>query len=85
MERGACAIAFASGRLFGRPIFIINLQRRAIPRPLGGHLFDLGFGHVEAVLDGIAAAVERALEADAVVGMAGDFLSPSVSFIDDRF
>src|SRR2546423_10776723 len=38
---------------------------------------------VEAVLSGIAAAIERALQPFAAVGMAGDSLVPAVGFVND--
>jgi len=57
----------------------------AIPSPLAGHLRDLRVGDFQSVLDGIAAAVQRALQADAVVSVAGYFLLPSVRFVDDYF
>ena len=37
------------------------------------------------MLDRIAAAIERALQADAVVGVAGHFFAPAVRFVHDGF
>ena len=36
------------------------------------------------MFDGVAAAIERALQANAVVSVAGDFPAPSMRLIDDR-
>ena len=42
-----------------------------------------GVVEIEAVLDGVASAVEGAVQSDAAVGVAGDFLAPAVGFVDD--
>ena len=48
------------------------------------HLRDLRVGQHQAVLDRVASAVERALQAFSAIGVAGDFLSPAVSFVHNR-
>ena len=64
---------------------IVGSERGAIPCALLHHLRDLRVGDFEAMLDRVATAVQGALQADAVVGMASHFLAPAVGFVHDRF
>src|SRR4051794_39732421 len=82
MHFSALAIALAGRRVRRVPPVVINAQRWAIPLALLDHLCDLSIGHLQAMLDGIAAAIERALQAGAVVSMARDLLVPAVRFVD---
>ena len=79
------AVALSSRRIGRRPIVVVRRERRAIPSSLPLHLSDLRIGYFQSVFDRIASAVQSALQTDSVVGMARDFLSPSVSFIHDGF
>ena len=85
MERGAGAIAFARWGVGGGPVGVINGQRRTIPGALPDHLRDLRVRDVQAVFDGIAAAVEGALHANAVVGVTRYLSLPPVRFVNDGF
>ena len=79
----AQTVALAAGRVFGRPIGVVDAERRTVPSPLLEHLCDLGVSDLQAVLDGVTAAVKGTLQADAAVGVAGNFLTPAVGLIDD--
>src|SRR5689334_5777863 len=83
MRRGAQAIAFSVGRFGGRPVEVVNAKSGTIPGALLNHLSDLRIAHLQAMFDRIAAAVERALQTDAAVGVASNFLAPAVSFVGD--
>src|SRR5438270_12089716 len=83
MNGGAQSIAL-SGRSSGRsPVGVIDSNRRAVPRPLFNHLGNLRIAEHKAVFDGIASAIEGALQTDPGIGVASDFLSPAVRFIND--
>ena len=83
MNGGAQSIAL-SGRSIGRsPVGVIDSNRRAVPRPLFNHLGNLRIAEHKAVFDGIASAIEGALQTDPGIGVASDFLSPAVRFIND--
>ena len=71
-------------RVRRRPVVIVSGERRAVPCALLHHLRDLRVGDFQAVLDRVATAVQGALQADAVVSVASDFLSPAVGFVHDR-
>src|SRR5262249_50541051 len=61
VNRGTLAVAHASGRVRRSPIIVVDRERRNQPGPLLHHLRDLRVSEVEAMLDGIASAIERAL------------------------
>ena len=48
-------------------------------------LRDLGIADLQTMLDGIAAPIERALHTFTAIRVAGNFLSPAVGFVHDRF
>src|SRR6185312_1507 len=77
------AVAAAIIGILRCPIVVVDGERRHVPGTLLHHLRDLRVGDFESMLDGIAAAVERALESDPVIGMACYALAPAVSLIDD--
>ncbi len=85
MPRRPRPVALSSRRIGGRPIAVIRRDRRAIPSSLARHLRDLRVGNFQPVLDGIASAIERALQSDSVVRVTSHFLSPSVRFIHNGF
>jgi hypothetical protein len=62
---------------------VVRTQRRAVPGALLQHLRNGRVVQIEPVLDGIAATVQCSMQPDASVRMAGDFLPPAMSFIDD--
>src|SRR5438034_1245289 len=83
MRRSTFAIALTS-RCIGRPpIGVIDGKGGTVPGALLYHLRDLRVRNFKAVLDGIAAAVQRALQSDAVICMTCYFLGPPVSFVND--
>src|SRR5204863_308540 len=84
MHRNPLAIALSGGCIGWAPIRVIDGKRRTVPGALLYHLRDLRVGDFKAMLDGVAAAVQRALQTDAVVCVTCHFLSPSVSFIHNR-
>jgi len=82
---GAGAIALACGCV-GRPPSLRSKGRAwGNTKSLGWPFARFARRDFQSVLDGIAAAVQRALQADAVVSVAGYFLLPSVRFVDDYF
>src|SRR4029077_10951623 len=85
MLRGALTIALAVGRIGRSPVVIIRSQRGAVPRALLPHLANWRVVISQAVLERVAPAIQGTLQADSVVGMAGNSLAPTVSFIHDRF
>src|SRR5215469_9428230 len=84
MDRSSFTIAAAIGSVFGRPIIVVNRESGDIPGALLHHLCDLRVADVQTVLDRVTAAVERPLQSDTVVCVAGYFLAPSMSLVDDR-
>src|SRR5581483_2815016 len=72
MRRGAQSIALPCVAVGGSPVGVINAQCRTVPGALLHHLRDLGIGHLQTVLDRVAAPIERALQADPTVGVASD-------------
>src|SRR5438045_255647 len=85
MHIGAGTIAPAGLGVLRIPPVVINTQCRHKPCALFQHLRDGGIVELKSVLDRIAAAVERAMQADAVVGMASDLFAPAVSLIANCF
>jgi hypothetical protein len=85
VDRSPLAVAFASQRVRRIPIIVVDRQRRNQPGTLLHHLCNLSLGELEAVLDGIATAIQRPLEPDTVVGVTGDLFAPAMRLIDDRF
>ena len=83
MHRRPLAVAPAGRRVLGRPVPVVDAEGRAVPGALLHHLRDGGVVQLQAVLDRVAAAVERPAEPHAVVGVAGDLLSPAVRLVDD--
>ena len=81
--RHALAVALAARRVRRVQVVVVDRQRRHVPGALPHHLRDLRIGELQAVLDRVAAAIERALQADAVVGVAGDLAAPAVGLVDD--
>ena len=60
----ALAVLRSRRRALGRPLVVVRHHRRAEPGPLPHHLRHRRVVEVEAVLDRVAAAVERAVQAD---------------------
>src|SRR5215471_6943155 len=85
MHRSAFAVALAYGRIGWRPIGVIDAQCWTIPGALLEHLRDSSVVEIKAVLNGITAAIQRAMQANPAIGMAGNFLAPSVRFVHDGF
>ena len=85
VHRRPRAVAFSRRSVRRCPIVVIRRKCGAIPRPLTQHLGDLRVGHFQTVLDGIASAIQGPLQTDSVVGMAGNFLLPSMGFVHDGF
>src|SRR5437868_3903580 len=81
MSGSALAVALAVGSIGWRPIVVVNAERGTVPGSLFDHLCDLSVGHIETMLNGIAAAIQRALQADSAISVAGYFLSPAVGLI----
>src|SRR5260370_12770842 len=77
------AVALSARSVSGSPIVVVGADGRYEPGSLLQHLRDCSVIQIEAVFDGIASAIEGAVQADAAVSVAGNFLSPAVSFIDD--
>ena len=73
-----------SGRVGRRPVPVVNTERRAQPCALPDHLCDLCVGQHQSVLNRVAAAIQRALQAFSTVGVAGHFLPPAVSLVHNR-
>ena len=59
----ALAVALARSGVLRVRVVVIDRQRRHVPGALPQHLRDLRVGEFQAVLDGVAAAIERALQA----------------------
>ena len=84
MDGHALAVPLA-GRGVGRvQIVVVDGQGRYEPGALSDHLCNLRVGELETMLDGVAAAVQGALQTDSVVGVAGDSSPPTVRLVDDR-
>ena len=84
MDLGALAVLRPRGRPLGRPLVEVRHHRRAEPGPLLHHLGHVLVRQIEAVLDRVALAVERAAHPDAVVRVAGHLFSLAVRLVDDR-
>src|ERR1035437_5010214 len=81
---GALAVALACRCAGRRPVFVVDVQSRAEPCALPDHLRDLRVGQQQAVLDRIASAVERALQAFSAVSVAGHLFAPAMSLVHNR-
>src|ERR1035437_1863957 len=81
---GALAVALACRSAGRRPVFVVDVQSRAEPCALPDHLRDLRVGQQQAVLDRIASAVERALQAFSAVSVAGHLFAPAMSLVHNR-
>ena len=68
----------------GAQSVVVNTQRRAEPGALPDHLRDLRVGQHQPMLDRIAAAIERALQAFSAVSVASDLFSPAMSLVHNR-
>src|SRR6185312_10150432 len=77
----ALAIALTIGRVLRRPIKVVGSKRRHVPGPLPEHLPNHTVCKSETVLNGIAAAIERALKADTAIGVARDLVLLAVRFV----
>src|SRR2546427_6249682 len=84
MHRDAFAVTLAHGRVGWSPVVVVRAESGTVPGTLLQHLRDGGVVQVEAVLDGVAATIEGAMQSNAAVGVAGNFLAPAVSFVHDR-
>ena len=84
MFRGALAVALPIWSIGGRPVNVINTQRWTQPRALPDHLRNLHVGQHQPVLDRVAAAIERALQAFSAVGVASHLLAPAMCFVHNR-
>ena len=84
MQRCFLAVLAAGVRIGRRPVVVVDGERRHVPGALLLHLRDLRVGELQAVLERVAATVQRALQAGAVVGVAGDVPLPAVRLVDDR-
>ena len=58
--------------------------RESNPEEYTEKSFDTMAAHVEAMLDRVATAIQRALQANSTVGMACHLLSPAVGLVDNR-
>src|SRR5207245_6179560 len=77
----ALAVTPARRGILRRPMVVVNAQRRAIPSSLAHHLRDRGIIELEPMLDGVATAIERAVQPLAIVGVAGDLLLPAMRLL----
>jgi len=88
LNDGSCrdskAIARAGRSVCRSPIVIVGADGRHVPGALLQHLGDGRVVEIEAVFDGIAAAIECAMQPDAAISVAGNFLSPAMGLVDDR-
>ncbi len=85
MHRSPLSITLAVGSICRSPIVVVRAQCGAIPRTLLENLGDGGVVEVESVLDGVATAVECAMQSNSAISVAGDFFPPAMSFVDDGF
>src|ERR1700745_830776 len=85
MHGGAKPVTLSVGSVGGRPVFVVRAERGDVPRALLQHLRDCAVVQIEAMLDGVASAVEGPMQANSAGSVAGNFFAPSVSFIDDGF
>src|ERR1051326_6667939 len=83
-QRAALAVAAAGGGVGRIVVVVVDRERRHEPRPLAQHLRDGGVVEVEAVLDRVAAAVERAMQPLAAGRVARPLVLPRVRLVDDR-
>ena len=73
-----------TGRRIRRiPIVVVDGERRHVPRALLEHLRDLRVRDLEPVLDRITTAVECALQAQSVIGVASHFPAPAMRLVHD--
>src|SRR5205823_2948240 len=83
MYNGPLAIALSRRCIGWPPIGVIDGKCGTVPGALLYHLGDLRVGNFEAMLNRIAATIQRALQSNSVVCMTCHFLGPSVSFVHD--
>src|ERR1051325_170501 len=81
----AFPIALSFRGILSGPVAVIRSQSRALPCSLLHHLRDLRIGDFQAVLDGIAAAIQGALQTNSVVGVTGYLFPPAMRFVNNRF
>src|ERR1041384_2678928 len=81
----AFPIALSFRGILSAPVAVIRSQSRAVPCSLLRHLRDLRIGDFQAVLDGIAAAIQGALQTNSVVGVTGYLFPPPIRFVNNRF
>src|ERR1700722_14531402 len=84
MRRSTQPVALTVTCVCGSPIRVVNAECRDISGTLLQHLRNHSVVQIEAVLNGVTSSVERAVQADAAVGMARNFLAPAVSLVDNR-
>src|SRR6185312_9623884 len=75
------SVALAVWSIRRGPIQVVGGQRGNIPCALFQHLRDGRVVQRQAVLNGIAPTIQRAMQTDAAVSMAGDFLLLPMGFI----
>src|SRR5580704_4855134 len=83
VNRRAEPVALTRWRVGRTPVAVVDAERGTVPGTLFEHLRDVGIPELEAVFDGVASAIESALQADSAVGVAGDFFAPAMRFVDD--
>src|ERR1051326_4531447 len=81
----AFPIALSFRGILSGPVAVIRSQSRAVPCSLLHHLRDLRIGDFQAMLDGIAAAIQGALQTNSVVGVTGYLFPPAMRFVNNRF
>jgi hypothetical protein len=79
----ALAVALTGWGVGRRVVVVIDRERRHQPGSLTHHLRNGGIVEIEAVLDGIASALERAMQPFAAVRVTGNFFLPAMGLIDD--
>ena len=83
MHRRPFAVALTRRSPRRCPIGVVSADCRTVPGALFQHLRDGRVVQVKSVLDGVATSVQRPVQPNSAVGMAGNFLLPAVCLVDD--
>ena len=83
MDSDALAVPHSRGCIRRVRIVVVHSERRHIPGALFDHLGDLRIGDLKTVFNGVTAAIQRSLQTQPVVGVAGNLLPPSVRLVND--
>src|SRR6266700_3574720 len=84
MGRCAQPVSLPPWRVLGGPVGVVHAERWHVPGALLQHVRDRGVVEIKSVLNGIATAVERSVQADSAIGVTCDLFAPAVSLVDNR-